>query len=67
MTLGDLFEAMVFHRLGRLDEGRQLFEKASAAVDDHFAHFANDPKFNWHDWLYCRIARDEAAPLFVKQ
>ncbi len=67
VTLGDLFEAMVLHRLGRVDQGRRLFEKANAAVDDYFAHLANDRRSNWHDWLYCRIARDEAAALFVKK
>lgn len=55
-----LFEAMALHRLGRTEEATRLLATTAAAVQKAFDVDWGTPGWDWHGWLYCRVAAKEA-------
>jgi hypothetical protein len=64
-ALNHLFEAMALHQLGRGNDARHLLDTTAAQVDRRFGWRQSDPGWSWHEWLLCRVARDEATRLLA--
>jgi tetratricopeptide (TPR) repeat protein len=62
-ALSGLFLSMALRRLGRQEEARKAYERATEAVDRHQLQYGGDLGTEWGDWLMCRIVRREADEL----
>ncbi len=61
--LTSLFEAMSLIKSGDPKRGQQLIEAVAPLVNNRFGHKPDDLSFNWHDWLFARLALQEAQRL----
>jgi tetratricopeptide (TPR) repeat protein len=61
-ALNALFGAMALHHLGQTEEAAHLVDLAQPVIDNGFAADLKIPgSIDWHDWLFCRLALNEAT------